>query len=158
MFRHLLVPTDGSDLAEQALRRAVDLARESGARLTVLHVRERLLLSPQGSLFGDAGGFDPELLERLRQAEQEHAEAVLDRARQLAADAGVACTLVLSEQTPIHAAILETAASQGCDLVFMASHGRRGLAGLLLGSETQRVLTHSELPVLVFRKPASRPA
>ncbi|MEB3200974.1 MAG: universal stress protein [Synechococcaceae cyanobacterium] len=155
MFRHLLVPTDGSDLSLAAVRQAIALARESAARMTVVHVMERLLLTPQGALFGDAAGFDPELLQRVHQAEQAQAQAVLGEARRLAEAGGVVCDAVLREQGVIHEAILETAASQGCDLIFMASHGRRGLAGLVLGSVTQRVLNHSELPVLVYRQPGS---
>ncbi|MEB3168716.1 MAG: universal stress protein [Synechococcaceae cyanobacterium] len=155
MFRHLLVPTDGSDLSAAAIRRAASFAAETGARITLLHVIESVLLSPGGSLFGDPLLADPGLPERLQRVEREHAEQLLARDRELVASAGVACAVELAEPGPIHAAIHEAAQRHGCDLIFMASHGRKGLAGWVLGSETQRVLAHAALPVLVYREPPS---
>ena len=153
MFRHLLVPTDGSERSEAAIRRAASLAAESGARITLVHVIESVLLPPQGSLFGDPVLADPGLPERLQQLERDRAQKLLARSRALVEAAGVACEAELLPAGVIHAAILEAAARHGCDLIFMASHGRRGLAGLLLGSETQRVLSQATLPVLVYREP-----
>jgi nucleotide-binding universal stress UspA family protein len=151
MFRHLLVPTDGSDLAEGTIQRAVELARQLGARISFVHARQNGWLRPEVGFYGDPLAFDPAMAERFSRAAEDYSLAVLARARVLAEQAGVPCTTIAAANPLIYAAIVETAASQGCDLIVMASHGRRGLAGLLLGSETQRVLVHSALPVLVDR-------
>ncbi len=153
MFRHLLVPTDGSDLSDGTIRRAVSFAREAGASITFLHVLANLSLPPQGSLYGDPVLLDPAVVEHFSQAERAYADELLGRARALAEEAGVPCDTAVGDHPVVYEAIIDAATRHGCDLIFMASHGRRGLAGLLLGSETQRVLTHSELPVLVFRRP-----
>jgi nucleotide-binding universal stress UspA family protein len=153
MFRHLLVPTDGSDLSDGTIRRAVSFAREAGATITFLHVLADLALPPQGSLYGDPVLLDPAVVEQFSQAERTYADELLGRARALAEEAGVPCDTAIGEHPVVYEAIIDAASRHGCDLIFMASHGRRGLAGLLLGSETQRVLTHTELPVLVFRRP-----
>ena len=152
MFRHLLVPTDGSDLADGTIRRAVSFASEDGARITFVHARESFLVRPEAGLYGEALALDPAVADQFSRAEQDYTVSVLARARAVAEEAGVPCSTVAAANPVIHEAILETAAAEGCDLIFMASHGRRGLAGLLLGSETQRVLLHSSLPVLVYRK------
>jgi nucleotide-binding universal stress UspA family protein len=155
MFRHLLVPTDGSDLSDGTIRRAVSFAREAGATITFLHVLANLAMPSQGSLYGDPVLLDPAVVEHFIQAERAYADELLERARALAEEAGVPCDTAVGEHPVVYEAIIGAATRHGCDLIFMASHGRRGLAGLLLGSETQRVLTHSELPVLVFRRPGS---
>lgn len=155
MFRHLLVPTDGSDHSAAAIRRAASFAADCGARITLLHVTQNVLLIPQGSLFGDPVLADPELPQRLERLERENAEEILARGRELVESAGVTCAVDLAKPGLIHAEILAAAQRHGCDLIFMASHGRKGLAGLVLGSETQRVLTHGSLPVLVYREPPS---
>lgn len=152
MFRHLLVPTDGSDLSEGTIRRAVVFAAESGARITFVHAQESFLARPQAALYGESLALTPAVAEEFSRAEQDYTASLLARARAVAEAAGVACGTVASLNPVVHEAILETAAAEGCDLIFMASHGRRGLAGLLLGSETQRVLVHSPLPVLVHRQ------
>jgi len=151
MFRHLLVPTDGSDLADGTIRRAVSFASEAGARITFVHALESLLMRPEAGLYGVSLALDPAITDQFSRAEHDHAASLLERARAQAEAAGVPCSTVASSNPLIHEAILETAAERGCDLIVMASHGRRGLAGLLLGSETQRVLVHSALPVLVDR-------
>ena len=152
MFRHLLVPTDGSDLSDGTIRKAVNVARGDGARITFLHVRESLPMTSQVTFYSDTVLFDPAIAEQFKAAEDDYSQSLLDKARAIAVAEGVACTTLTSDNPLIYAAIIETAEQEGCDLIFMASHGRRGLAGLLLGSETQRVLTHANLPVLVYRK------
>ncbi|KEF41467.1 MAG: sulfate transporter [Cyanobium sp. CACIAM 14] len=153
MFRHLLVPTDGSDLSDATIREAVRFARDTGASITFFHGMASLAMPPHPSIYGDPMTLDPVLVEQFSRAEQAYAESLLARARAIAAEAGVTCDTVTGEHPVIHEAIIEAATRHGCDLIFMASHGRRGLSGLLLGSETQRVLTHSSLPVLVYRRP-----
>jgi nucleotide-binding universal stress UspA family protein len=153
MFRHLLVPTDGSDLSDGTIRRAVSFAREAGASITFLHVLANLAMPPQGSLYGDPVLLDPTVVAKFSQAERSYADELLGRARALAEQAGVRCDTAVGDHPVVYEAIIDAATSHGCDLIFMASHGRRGLAGLLLGSETQQVLTHTDLPVLVFRRP-----
>ena len=153
MFRHLLVPTDGSDLSDGTIRRAVSFASEAGARITFFHARESELQQPETSLYGEPVLLDPAVREQFSQARNAWVGGLLASARAIAEQAGVACDSDCSDNPVIYEAIIEAAQNHGCDLIFMASHGRRGLAGLLLGSETQRVLTHTSLPVLVYRKP-----
>ena len=153
MFRHLLVPTDGSDLSDGTIRRAVSYARDTGATITFFHVLANLAMPPQASLYGDLVLLDPAVVERFGQAERAFAAGLLERARGMAEKAGVPCDTVVGDHPVVYEAIIDAATRHGCDLIFMASHGRRGLAGLLLGSETQQVLTHTDLPVLVFRRP-----
>lgn len=155
MFRHLLVPTDGSELSTAALRAAVEFARTIGARITVFHARQSVLNRTDLALYGDPLVLDPRLVEKVNRSESEWTENLLAEARTLAEREGVSCTTDSREDPIIHEAILQAADRHGCDLIFMASHGRRGLAGVLLGSETQRVLSHSSLPVFVYRQ---RPA
>jgi len=144
MFNHLLVPTDGSPFAAAAAAKAVELAKEVGARVTGLTVKSRF----------HAFTLRPEQLEDTRSDrwdEDLHARdhlAVLERA---AKAAGVPFEGVAVTSDRPWEAIVETARARGCDLVAMASHGRTGLASLILGSQTQRVLAHSPVPVLVYR-------
>jgi nucleotide-binding universal stress UspA family protein len=151
MFRHLLVPTDGSELSEATIQQAVSLARQVGAAITFVHALESPAPPPRPSIYGDPILLDPAMVEHFNQAERAYATALMEQAKARAEAAGVHCDTVLSANPVIHEAIIETAAQQGCDLIVMASHGRRGLSALVLGSETQRVLTHSRLPVLVCR-------
>lgn len=147
MFKHILVPTDGSPLSQGAVRKAVALAAESGARITAFYAKPEAPL-PQ---YIEGIQIDQRLQEHYERASEEHAQQILDFAEGLCRDAGVPCTkLSVSSDSP-YEAIISAATSSGCDLIFMASHGRRGIAGLLLGSETNKVLAHSTIPVLVFR-------
>lgn len=147
MYKHLLVPTDGSELSNDAVERAISFARESGARLTALHVMPEYI-PPAFAEFPAAGQAS---FAEFTRATEETAAIVLDAARQSAAAAGVECETVSVRHTQPYRAIIDTAREHGCDLIFMASHGRRGLSALVLGSETNKVLTHSAIPVLVFR-------
>jgi nucleotide-binding universal stress UspA family protein len=153
MFRHLLVPTDGSDLSDGTIRRAVDFARDAGARITFFHAKQSVLSHSDLALYGEPLVLDPSVVEQFARAEDDHAEALLADARAIAEREGVSCDTDCGGNPIVYEGIVEAAERHGCDLIFMASHGRRGLAGFLLGSETQRVLTHSPLPVLVFRRP-----
>ena len=150
MFQHLLVPTDGSEMSETAIERAVVFAKSSGAQITFFHAQESFYARTDVALFGEGFAINPGLGESFAKANRERAETILKAATSQAKAAGVPCISSTAVHPVIYEAILNAARENGCDLIFMASHGRRGLAGLLIGSETQRVLTHSELPVLVF--------
>jgi nucleotide-binding universal stress UspA family protein len=149
MFRHLLVPTDGSELSKAAAARAVTLAQQMGARITFFHAQESFYGRPELAIYTDGLVMDPALVEQFSKANAEFAATLLAEAQQVANQAGVEAAGDTAVNPLIYEAILEAAQRHGCDLIVMASHGRRGLAGLLLGSETQRVLTHAQIPVLV---------
>jgi len=144
---HLLVPTDGSELSVRALDQAIGLARALGARLTVLHARPPVPLPILG--MGDA--IDPATIDALVRAGRQNAERVMAEALAQVRHAGLEPGSQAIEHATPHAAIDHAARELGCDLIVMASHGRRGLEGLLLGSETQKVLAISPCPVLVVR-------
>ncbi len=150
MFKHILVPTDGSPLSVDAVVRAVSFAREAGARITFF-----CAVQPWPKMYyGEGAIFDPHLPASFREAMQGTAEDVLHDAERRAREAGVdSDRLTLVSEEP-YQAIIEAAQRSGCDLIFMASHGRRGVKALVLGSETQKVLTHSCIPVLVHRSEA----
>ncbi|MFN6960954.1 MAG: universal stress protein, partial [Rhodocyclaceae bacterium] len=143
MFKHLLVPTDGSQLSGQAVKRAVEFAKETGARITFFYAKPEYPVA----FYGEGALIDPTTPEKFAQMADQQAQEILDACAQLAAAAGVACTTRSKTSDIPYEAIIEAAESAGCDLIFMASHGRRGLGALLLGSETQKVLTHSKIPV-----------
>jgi nucleotide-binding universal stress UspA family protein len=146
-YTHLLVPTDGSELSARALDQAIALAQALGARITVQHVQLPVPLAMVG--MGDY--VDPATLNALIEAAGQQAAVVLEQAVARVRGAGVAVEQRAGLNASVHEAIVTAASQLGCDLIVMASHGRRGFEGLLLGSETQKVLTHSPCPVLVVR-------
>ena len=145
MFKHILLPTDGSKLSEKAVRQSVRMAKALNAKITALHV------VPKFHTFG----FQPEMIEPTRsEYEQEstaRAQEFLAFAGKVAKAAGVDFDGVKVSGDHPFKEIIRTAQKKGCDMILMASHGRRGIEGFLLGSETQKVLTHSKVPVLVYR-------
>lgn len=145
MFKHFLLPTDGSPRSESAVLKAVQLAHALGARVTGIHVSPRFHVLT----------YRTDMLEETRsQYEHDsnvHSERYLAFISKAAAERGVPCETVRESSDDVSQAIIDAARTRGCDLIAMASHGRRGISGVLLGSETQRVLTHSDLPVLVWR-------
>ncbi|MBS3934779.1 MAG: universal stress protein [Sulfuritalea sp.] len=147
MFKHIFVPTDGSELSQEAVRSAVDLAREAGARLTFFYAKPEYPVA----FYGEGALIDPTTPEKFAQMAQQQADELFGECERLAAAAGVPCSRANATSDVPYEAIIAAATAAGCDLIFMASHGRRGLGGLLLGSETQKVLTHSRIPVLVYR-------
>jgi nucleotide-binding universal stress UspA family protein len=153
MYRHILVPTDGSDLSAKAVAEAVRLARCTGAKLTALHVLPRYL----PPYYAEAAMMAPGAIESvysLETFEKETAAAgqkALDAAHVSGRVAGIDVAMLSERSDSPAESILATAAKVDCDVIVMASHGRRGLQALLLGSETTKVLTHSKLPVLVVR-------
>jgi len=148
MFKHLLVPIDGSELSAMAVKAACAFAAETGARITFYHAMPGLIpVYVSGDMIPNDPGIDAMFLaSRDRQA-----EALVHAAETIAAAAGVAFDTIKEECDSPHEGIIDTATGRGCDLIFMASHGRRGMGALLLGSETQKVLTHCRIPVLVYR-------
>ena len=149
MFRNVLAATDGSELSLAALEAAVELARVHGAKLTLV-----ACAMPYETLIGDP-------LVNMPRAEYEAicsrvAEERMEPGRRLARQAGVAATTVSAYAMQPWVGILEAAEDHGCDVIVMGSHGRSGLAGALLGSQTLKVLSNSTLPVLVCRSRAPR--
>jgi nucleotide-binding universal stress UspA family protein len=136
MYRHILIPTDGSELAHRAVVHGLSLAKAVGAKVTVdvPASRENLMTA----------AFD----EYAKHA-REHATSILDEMANEAKAAGVQCETAQVIQDHPYQAIVATAKEKGCDLIVMASHGRSGLAAVLLGSVTTKVLTHTTIPVLV---------
>lgn len=147
-FKHILACTDGSARARKALVAGAKLARACGARLTVLFVMPPYVLPTYGEAAQYLPGVTPKLY---RQRADALAKDVLAPAARIARESGAECeTLAVNADEP-WSGVLHAAQRRKCDLIVMASHGRRGLARALLGSETQKVLTHSRIPVLVVR-------
>jgi nucleotide-binding universal stress UspA family protein len=144
MYKRILFPTDGSDITAKALTSALELARLSGAELVALAVKEPFPYSAISEM-------QPVPPQEYYDAQTRVAAARLKLVSDAAAAAGVVCRELAAEALHPWQAILDTAKVESCDVIVMASHGRRGVTALLLGSETQKVLTHSTLPVLVVR-------
>ena len=148
MFQHILVPTDGSELSDLAVRRAISFAKAGGSKVTFFFARPNTAASPYGetALFRS---MDPNIYQDVV---TKQANEVLDRASSLAKEAGIEFdSLSTASNGEPYEEIVATASGKGCDMILMASHGYQGIKGLLLGSQTQKVLTHSKIPVLVYR-------
>jgi nucleotide-binding universal stress UspA family protein len=145
MFKHILIPTDGSDLSRKALLYGVELAKEHKAKVLALTVRPPYVVGSM-DMIGVVGSQD-----EFETETQRYADYALTQARMAAEAASVEITTVQDVGDQPYKAIIECAKSNKCDLIVMASHGRRGVSALLLGSETAKVLTHSSVPVLVYR-------
>ena len=145
MFKRILLPTDGSEQSERAIQAGVGFAKELGAEVV------GLAAMPEFHTFT----LNADMLEDSKQQfavhAQQQAEQHLRYIVEAGAAAGVPCTCELVTSDDPHDAIIATARKRQCDLVVMASHGRKGIKGVLLGSETQKVLVNSSIPVLVFR-------
>ena len=145
MFKHILLPTDGSELSAAAAQQGIHFAKSIGSKVTGLCV-----MPLQHTFFYNAK-ISKEKLEEVAQRFKELAETYLAVIENRAKEAGVACDIVYERNDSPYEAIIQLAAKKGCDLIMMASHGRRGAGALLIGSETQKVLAHSKIPVLVYR-------
>ena len=149
MYKHILVPTDGSPLSLKAVKTATELARSMKARVTALNVMPTWTppLMEEAAVAYTAVYTE----EQFRKSTEKAAEKVLAKAKTAFEAGKVKCeTTAVASSTPWEA-IIATAKGKKCDLIVMASHGRKGLAGVILGSETTKVLTHSKTPVLVCR-------
>lgn len=144
MYKRILVPTDGSEITAKAVDTAVALARLSGASITTLCVKEPFPYSAISEM-------QPIPPQEFFDAQDRIANKHIEQVKALCASSGVACTAATVEAVHPWEAVIDYGKEQGADLIVMASHGRRGMAALLLGSETQKVLTHSTVPVLVVR-------
>lgn len=144
-FKHILIPTDGSKRSEAAAKQGIRIARESGARVTCFHAVPRFHAADlmMGLLQASRGDYE--------KAAMNYATAYTGFVSRAAKAAGVECDVEYATTDEPAAAIVEVARKRKCDLILMASHGRRGVESLLIGSETQKVLTHSRIPVLVYR-------
>ena len=140
MYRHILIPTDGSELAERGVTQGLALAKAVGAKVSVIFVIEP---------FAEMTGRYLETVSRYVELRKEQAKSVLDGAANAAKKAGVSCEIIQVENEQPHQAIIAAAEDKGCDLIVMSSHGRSGLSMLLIGSVTNKVLAHAKTPVLV---------
>lgn len=143
MFKHILIPTDGSELSHRAVSKGVQFAQEIGARVTGLTVTEPYHYLGYGAMQM------AETAQRYQNDARAHAERNLQQIQEAADTLGVPCDVLINSSDHPYQEIVRTAESQGCDVIFMASHGRHGIGALLMGSETQKVLTHTKIPVLV---------
>ena len=146
MFKHILIPTDGSKLSDAALHAGLQLAKEQGSEVTVLYV-----MPDYSALMYSGEGMSTYNSSELNKDSEKTADRVLQAAQDLAKAEGMACKTARTTNYSVHQAIILQAKDSHCDLICMASHGRKGIAGILLGSETQRVLVNSSIPVLVHR-------
>ena len=146
MYRKILLPTDGSALCDSAAQKGIEFAKFAGAGVVAFHA----IPATSYLIYTEAGPSDI-LAEQFERDAMVRGKRLVETIEGLARDAGVACeTLLLTNDHPWEG-IIEAAATKDCDLIFMASHGRRGLTAMLLGSETSRVLTHTKIPVMVYR-------
>lgn len=153
MFKHILVPTDGSEQSQDAVRRVVTFAREAGARVTAFHAKPeyRNRMIGEGAL---TDSMHPEQFTTPSQFDEiaeQQAQSILGFVEKLCQEAGVPCTKMTLTNNKPYEGIIQAATECDCDLIFMASHGHGGISALLLGSETNKVLTHTKIPVLVYR-------
>jgi nucleotide-binding universal stress UspA family protein len=143
-MRKILVPTDGSELSVKAIRGAVDLAKKLGAKIVGMTAIEPYSYSTMSE-------YRPESFEAFETRTEAIAKERLKQVESIAKAAEVDFETSVTKSFSPYEAIIEAAAENGCDAIVMASHGRRGLNAILLGSETQKVLTHSNIPVMVYR-------
>jgi nucleotide-binding universal stress UspA family protein len=147
MFKHILVPTDGSPLSSETAKRAITFAKETGAKVTFFFAKPDYPVA----FYGEGALIDPTTPDKFAEMAEQQAREILSASEAAAKAEGVVSATISSVSDIPYEAIIAAAETAGADLIFMASHGRRGISGLLLGSETQKVLTHSKIPVLVCR-------
>jgi nucleotide-binding universal stress UspA family protein len=146
MFKHILISTDGSPVSNKAAKAGIALASALGAKLTVYCAVE-----PMQILYAEDYAFDEEFMKGIEARGRALAQKRVDAIGKWAKAAGVAFAAVVTKAYTPYEGIIAAAKKQKCDVIFMASHGRRGLSKLIMGSVTQKVLTHSVIPVVVYR-------
>ena len=146
MFKHILIPTDGSTVAAKAIEAGVQLAKEMGAKVTGFYAVE-----PSMQVYKDGFTVPPELVAEFDRRSREYAERSVAEIGKAAKAAGVAFEPMVVKSVRPYQAIIDAATTSQCDAICIGSHGHRGFAGLVLGSVTNKVLTHSTIPVFVFR-------
>ena len=145
MFKHVLLPTDGSSLSQAAIQKGVQFAKSMTAKITGISVM------PEQRYYLYQTDITVQVKEETAKQHSLQANRNLSVIEKAAKEAGVPCETLCEISDHPYETIIRVAEQKGCDLIMMASHGRRGVKGLLLGSETQKVLTHSKIPVLVYR-------
>ena len=146
MFTHILISTDGSPVSNKAAKAGIALASALHAKVTAYYAAE-----PLQAIYGDGYMLDQNLIDGFEQSAQEAGRKRVDAIGKLAKAAGVPFATVVTKAYTPYEGIIAAAKKQKCDVIFMASHGRRGLSKLIMGSVTQKVLTHSRIPVVVYR-------
>jgi len=146
MFKHVLIPTDGSALSRKAVKAGISFAKAIGAKITAYHALD----TAQPYIVAD-GAIGISALKALEQQARERGEKFVAEAVKDAARAGVPYKTFISRPATPYEGIIEAAKKKRCDAIFMASHGRGAFASLVLGSVTQKVLAHSKVPVVVYR-------
>ena len=146
MFKHILMPTDGSEHSEKAIERGVELAKLCGAKVTGIHVVPDYQL-----MIAYEGAFDPAMQEKVSEEARERAKSFLEFVQQTADKVGVPCDTIVATNDRPYNAIVNTANERGCDLIVMTARYRKGLASLIMSSESTKVLHRASIPVLTFR-------
>lgn len=144
MFKHILLPTDGSELSKKAIDGGLELAKAIGARVTAYVCLEEYPYTPFSEIVVEAP-------QAFKDRIESQARLYLREVQNAAEAMGLPVDTDMTTFAVPYLGIIDAAERHGCDVIFMASHGRRGLTGLLLGSETQKVLTHTDIPVIVYR-------
>ena len=148
MYKHILIPTDGSETAEKAVEAGIEFAREAKAKVTWFTALPEYELPSQAAILAHHPVVTPDEHER---RSRDKAEQIFAGIKAQAAAAGIEFDTDFVQSDRPYEAIIDAAKRHGCDLIFMASHGRKGISGLVYGSETKEVLTHSTIPTLVYR-------
>ena len=158
MYKNILIPTDGVRTCESAITHGVELAKAIGAKVTALHTtpklspHEILEIYQPGIITSDAEGKRAQTaMEHVEELHKQVADQSLGVIEKIASDMGVQCEKVFVDGKAPADAIIETSKSKGCDLIFMSTHGALGMAGAIFGTVTTKVLSHSDVPVLVNR-------
>ncbi len=146
MFKHILISTDGSSLGNKASKAGIELAHALGARVTAYYAIEQ-----QQMIYDEGYMMDQKMIDRLEESTRAVGQKRVDAIGKMAKAAGVRFVPIVTQASTAYEGIIDTAKKRKCDVIFMASHGRRGLSKLMMGSVTQKVLAHSRIPVVVYR-------